>query len=93
MKTHLTGPALGGMTERWQNHGGKTALYSWIRDSQAMIAIGENDRAQQLWEEWSPTIMNSFHNLSDEDMEAVISYIETSYYAVCFDAREEVGAP
>ncbi|MGH1438281.1 MAG: c-type cytochrome [Lewinella sp.] len=79
MKTNLTGPALGGMRERWRDHGGDTTLYAWIRNSQKMIALGENQHAQKLWGEWGPTIMNSFENLTDEEIDAVIGYIEMSY--------------
>ena len=79
MKTHLTGPALGGMRERWRDHGGDTTLYAWIRNSQEMIHAGGNQRAQKLWEEWGPTIMNSFKNLTDEEIDAVIGYIEMIY--------------
>ncbi|WP_367392594.1 cytochrome c [Lewinella sp. LCG006] len=79
MKTNLTGPALGGTERRWENHGGKEALYAWIRNSQKMIAEGENQRAQELWQEWRPTVMNSFENLTDEEIDAVIGYIEVNY--------------
>ena len=79
MKTNLTGPALGGMRERWRDHGGDTTLYAWIRNSQEMIHAGENQRAQKLWEEWGPTIMNTFENLTDEEIDAVIGYIEVIY--------------
>ncbi len=79
MKTNLTGPALGGMLERWEAHGGQAALYAWIRNSQQMIQEGQNSRAQQLWEEWGPTIMNPFINLSDEELDALVLYIEDRY--------------
>ncbi|WP_020536060.1 c-type cytochrome [Lewinella cohaerens] len=79
MKTNLTGPALGEIREHWRDHGGDTALYAWIRNSQEMIASGENQRAQKLWEEWGPTIMNSFEKLTDEEIDAVIGYIEMRY--------------
>lgn len=82
MKTNLTGPALGGMQERWENHGDKDALYAWIRNSQKMIDDGENQRAKELWQEWGPTIMNSFENLTDEEIDATIEYIEMAYEGV-----------
>ena len=79
MKTNLTGPALGGAPERWADYGGDEALYSWIRNSQAMIAAGDNERATQLWAEWGPTVMNSFLNLSDEDIANTLAYIQGVY--------------
>ncbi|MEL7251330.1 MAG: cytochrome c [Bacteroidota bacterium] len=79
MKTNLTGPALRGSLDRWEAHGGQEALYSWIRNSQQMIQEGENLRAQQLWEEWGPTIMNTFINLTDEELAAILRYVENTY--------------
>ena len=76
MRTHLTGPALGGALARWENHGGREALYQWIRNSQAMVEQGTNQRALDLWQEWGPTVMNSFENLSDEELDATMSYVE-----------------
>jgi cytochrome c2 len=79
MKTNLTGPYLGGAPERWADYGGEEALYSWIRNSQAMIASGDNERATQLWAEWGPTVMNSFLNLSDDDIANTLAYIQGVY--------------
>ncbi len=79
MKTNLTGPALGGSQERWADYGGDEALYSWIRNSQAMVASGDNERANQLWNEWGPTVMNSFLNLTDDDIANTLAYINDIY--------------
>lgn len=79
MKTNLTGPALGGSQERWADYGGEEALYSWIRNSQAMIAEGENERAQQLWAEWGPVAMNNFLQLTDEEISNILDYVDYVY--------------
>ena len=79
MKSNLTGPALGGSTERWADYGGDEALYSWIRNSQAMINEGENERAQQLWSEWGPTVMTNFLQLTDEDIANIMAFVEGTY--------------
>lgn len=76
MRTDLTGPALQGSIQRWQEHGDTTALYAWVRNSQAMIATGENKRANDLWQVWGPTLMNSFENLTQEELNAVFAYVE-----------------
>lgn len=73
MKDNLTGPALGGLEERWAAYPRKD-LYSWIRNSQAQIASG-HPRATELWNQWKPVIMNSFPGLTDEQIESVILYI------------------
>lgn len=82
MKTNLTGPALGGSQERWADYGGDEALYSWIRNSQAMVASGDNERANQLWNEWGPVVMNSFLNLTDEEIANTLAYINDVYTQV-----------
>ncbi len=77
MKDNLTGPALGGVEERWAEYP-REDLYRWIRNSQAMINEG-HPRAVELWNEWQPTIMNNFLNLTDQEMENLIAYINFEY--------------
>lgn len=78
MKDKLTGPALGGAQERW---GDDKALYSWIRNSQALIASG-NPRAVELWNTWKPTLMNNFTGLKDDDIASILLYVEAEYTKV-----------
>ncbi len=75
MKDKLTGPALGGAQERW---GDDKALYSWIRNSQALIATG-HPRAVELWNTWKPTLMNNFTGLKDDDIASLLLYIDDVY--------------
>jgi len=74
MKDDLTGPALGGVEERWADYP-EEHLYRWIRQSQAMIEEG-HPRAVELWEEWGPTVMNNFLNLSDQEIANILGYID-----------------
>ena len=74
MKDKLTGPALGGVQERWAAYP-KEDLYSWIRNSQAMINSG-HPRAVELWNEWKPTIMTSFTSLTDSEIDNILGYIQ-----------------
>ncbi len=73
MKDDLTGPALGGLEERWAAYPGKD-LYQWIRGSQEMIKR-KHPRAVQLWQKWNPTIMNDFRGLTDAEIAALLHYI------------------
>lgn len=75
MKSKLTGPALGGVRDRWADEG---ELYEWIRNSQGLIASG-NSRANELWNEWKPTVMTSFPNLSDEDIANILGYVDAAF--------------
>lgn len=84
MKDKLTGPALAGTEERWASYP-REELYKWIRNSSGMIAEG-HPKATELWNEWKPTVMTAFPNLSDQDIENVMLYIngvsEGTYGAV-----------
>lgn len=74
MKSKLTGPALGGVEQRWADYP-QEDLYRWIRASQAMISEG-HPRATELWNEWKPTQMLNFPDLSDQDIANVLAYIK-----------------
>jgi mono/diheme cytochrome c family protein len=77
MKDKLTGPALGTTAANWADYP-RQDLYDWIRNSQAMIASG-HPRATQLWSEWKPTVMTAFPNLTDEQIESILLYINNVY--------------
>ena len=77
MRDRLTGPALAGVEDRWSKYP-KADLYQWIRNSEKMIMEG-HPKALELWEEWQPTIMVNFTALSDEEIDAILAYIEVMY--------------
>jgi mono/diheme cytochrome c family protein len=77
MKDDLTGPALANVTEKWAEYPTED-LYKWIRNSQKMIEE-KHPRALELWEAWKPTVMNDFSELSNEEIDALIAYIELIY--------------
>jgi cytochrome c551/c552 len=77
MRSDMTGPALGGMTQRWAAYP-KEDLYAWIRNSQGLVAKG-HPRAAELWGKWKPTIMTSFPNLKDDEIQAIVDYVEKVY--------------
>lgn len=73
MVSDMTGPALAGVEERWAS---KKDLYSWIRNSQALIATG-HPRATELWAKWKGSgAMNAFPGLTDEQIESLLLYIK-----------------
>ncbi len=80
MKSDLTGPALGGMEERWADYP-REDLYTWVRNSQKMIADG-HPYALELWAKWKPTVMNQFPNLTDDQIESIILYVNDEYNKV-----------
>lgn len=75
MRSAATGPALGGSQERW---GDDVALYGWIRNSQALIAQG-HPRAVELWNQYKPTVMTAFPNLTDDEIGSLMAYVNGVY--------------
>ncbi len=74
MKDDMTGPALGGVEERWADYP-REDLYSWIRNSQQLVSE-KHPRAISLVKEWDNIVMSPFPNLTDEEIEGVLLYIE-----------------
>ena len=77
MRDKLTGPALGGTEANWDVYP-REDLYKWVRNSTAMISAG-HPRATELWNEWKPTVMTAFTNLSDTEIESILLYIDGVY--------------
>jgi mono/diheme cytochrome c family protein len=72
MKTNFTGPALANSLANWQYD--TTAYVAFIRNSKRSIK-NKNRFALKTWNEYKPTTMPSFSYLSDEDIKALIKYI------------------
>ena len=73
MKDDLTGPALGGVTERWSAFP-ESDLYDWIRNS-AKLINNKHPRALEIAKKY-PGDMSSFVHLTDEEIGAILEYIE-----------------
>lgn len=73
INTVLTGPALKGVEGRVPS---KEWIYKWVNNSQAVIAEGD-EYGIKIYEENAKTAMTAFPELSDEDVDAILVYIET----------------
>lgn len=69
----LVGPALSGAVGRWPS---KEVLHEFIKYPQKIIDAGEVDHAVELYEKYKQYMPNHDH-LSDEEIDAVIAYIES----------------
>lgn len=69
----LTGPKLAGIEERVPD---KKLLYAWIRNNQAVLATG-NKYFTDLYNQWNKTAMNLYPNLTDEEIAAIITHVNT----------------
>lgn len=66
----MTGPALFGVTEKHD----REWLYSWIKNSAAMIASGDA-AAVAIYEEYNKTAMNAFPQLTNADIDNILAYV------------------
>lgn len=67
-----TGPALKGVSARVPS---KDWLYKWIKNSAAVIGSGD-PYAVELYNKWNKTAMTAFPALSNEEIDAIIKYVE-----------------
>jgi len=77
MKSNSTGPALGGVQERWIDYP-ESDLYAWIRNSQALIATG-HPRANEVYVQYNKSAMTAFPDLTDDDIGSLLAYINGVY--------------
>ncbi len=81
MKDKSTGPALGGVQERWASEP-REHLYRWIQNSQALISSGDSKRAKAVFEEYDKSVMNTFAGLSNSDVEHLLTFVKAEYTGV-----------
>tara|TARA_B100001250_G_scaffold125539_2_gene106752 strand:+ start:2031 stop:3248 length:1218 start_codon:yes stop_codon:yes gene_type:complete len=65
----LVGPGLKGVTDKYE----KEWLIKWIRNSQEMVASGD-ERAVKIFEEYNKSVMTSF-DFSDEEFSHLLAYL------------------
>jgi mono/diheme cytochrome c family protein len=68
-----TGPALKGVDSRVPS---KEWLHKWVRNSAALIASGDK-HANEIYLKWNKTAMTAFPNLKDEEIDAIITYVNS----------------
>lgn len=68
-----TGPALQGVDKQVPS---KEWLHKWVRNSAALIASGDK-YANEIYTKWNKTAMTAFPNLKDEEIDAIIDYVNS----------------
>ena len=87
LKKKAVGPALKGVSAKYD----KEWLYSWIKNSSAMIKAGDA-QAVAIWEEYNKTAMNAFPQLSNQDIDNIIAYTDYTPPAPAATAAGSVAA-
>lgn len=79
-KVAQTGPALMGVTKRWEDAGdfggktGKQWLYTWIKNWNTAVA-GKYPYAVNI-QNYAPSQMNVFDKLTDDNIDKILLYVE-----------------
>lgn len=68
----MTGPALQNVKTRWAD---TTNIYKWIKNSQSFLGTGDV-YANNLFKEYSGSIMPAFPELADVDISNILAYID-----------------
>ena len=71
LNKRAVGPALKGVSAKYD----KEWLYSWIKNSTAMVKSGDA-QAVAIYEEYNDSVMTSFPQLSNEDIDNIITYTD-----------------
>jgi mono/diheme cytochrome c family protein len=70
----LTGPALKGSKDRWEESGGD--IYAWVKNSPAYLKANASDQyAHDLFKEFGGSIMTP-NAVSNEDIDAILYYAD-----------------
>lgn len=71
LNKRAVGPALAGVSEKYD----KEWLYTWIKNSMAMVKSGDA-QAIAIYEEYNKSVMTAFPQLSNEDIDNIIAYTD-----------------
>ena len=83
----VVGPALKGVTERHDN----AWLVKWIKNSQALVAAGD-PAAVKLFNEYNKSVMTPFPELSNDDINNILAYIDAEASKPAESAAAGAGA-
>tara|TARA_X000001036_G_scaffold180558_1_gene170891 strand:+ start:1453 stop:2763 length:1311 start_codon:yes stop_codon:yes gene_type:complete len=88
LNKNLIGPKLAGVSDKYE----KDWLYTWIKNSSAMIKSGD-ERAVAIWEEYNKLAMNAFPQLSNEDIDNILAYTDYKPEPVVSTAVSDIAQP
>jgi len=88
LNKRAVGPALKGVSAKYD----KEWLYSWIKNSTAMVKSGDA-QAVAIYEEYNGSVMTSFPQLSNEDIDNILAYTDYTPPAAAAAVSAAAGAP
>ena len=87
LNKRAVGPALAGVSQKYE----KEWLYSWIKNSMAMVKSGD-PQAVAIYEEYNKSVMTAFPQLSNEDIDNILAYTDYTPPAPAVPAAEATTA-
>ena len=84
-----TGPALKGVSARVPS---KEWLYKWIKNSAALVSSGDK-YANEVYNKWNKTAMTAFPALTNEEIDAIIKYVDEYEVPSAAPAAGAAAAP
>lgn len=87
LNKRAVGPALAGVSAKYD----KEWLYSWIKNSTAMVKSGD-PQAVAIYEEYNGSVMTSFPQLSNEDIDAILAYTDYTPPAAAVTAAQPAAS-
>jgi len=88
LNKRAVGPALKGVSAKYD----KEWLYSWIKNSTAMVKSGDA-QAVAIYEEYNGSVMTSFPQLSNENIDNILAYTDYTPPAAAAAVSAAAGAP
>jgi hypothetical protein len=85
----ITGPALQGVSQRVAD---KKLLHDWIHNNQKVLASG-NPYFTKLYSDYNKTAMSLFPDLKDNEIDAILNYVETAKPATPSGPGDTNGPP
>ncbi len=86
LNKRAVGPALAGVSAKYD----KEWLYSWIKNSTAMVKSGDA-QAVAIYEEYNGSVMTSFPQLSNEDIDNILAYTDYTPPAPAVPVAQATG--
>ena len=86
LNKRAVGPALAGVSAKYD----KEWLYSWIKNSTAMVKSGDA-QAVAIYEEYNGSVMTSFPQLSNEDIDNILAYTDYTPPAPAIPVAQATG--
>lgn len=83
----VLGPAMAGINEKRSNEW----LHKWIKNSSALIAAGDKE-AVAIFEEYNKVAMPGFPQLSDSDIDDILTYVKEAGASKAAPAATAAGA-